>query len=64
MSELPPKPANAVFEIRVQGRPPLRTNQLIEAQWASRAAAKAGLEAEIRDGVTGEVIERHPARTA
>jgi hypothetical protein len=48
------------FEIRVKGRRLVRTNQLVEAQWAVRAAAQAGEGAEIVDGVTGEVIERHP----
>lgn len=48
------------FEIRVNGRRLVRTNQLVEAQWAVRAAAQAGEGAEIVDGVTGEVIERHP----
>jgi hypothetical protein len=64
MDRLPPKPANATFEVRVQGKPPVSSNQLIEAQWTARAAAEAGLDAEIIDGVTGQVIERHPARTA
>jgi hypothetical protein len=48
------------FEIGVNGRRLVRTNQLVEAQWAVRAAAQAGEGAEIVDGVTGEVIERHP----
>ena len=48
------------FEIRVRDRRLVRTNQLVEAQWAARAAAQAGEGAEIVDGVTGEVIERHP----
>ena len=48
------------FEIRVNGRRLVRTNQLVEAQWAVRAAAQAGEGAEIVDGLTGEVIERHP----
>ena len=48
------------FEIRVKGRRLVRTNQLVEAQWAVRAAAQAGEGAEIVDGVTDEVIERHP----
>ena len=33
MSGLPPKPVNSVFEVRINGGPPVRTNQLIEAQW-------------------------------
>ena len=52
--------APRIFEIRVKGRRLVRTNQLVEAQWAVRAAAQAGEGAEIVDGVTGEVIERRP----
>jgi hypothetical protein len=48
------------FEIRVKGRRLVRTTDLVEAQWAVRAAAKAGEGAEIVDGLTGQVIERHP----
>jgi len=50
------------FVIRVKGRRLVRTNQLVEAQWAARAAALAGEGAEIVDDVTGEVIEWHPPR--
>jgi hypothetical protein len=38
----------------------VRTTELVEAQWAVRAAAEAGEGAEIVDGPTGQVIERHP----
>jgi hypothetical protein len=48
------------FEIRVKGRRLVRTTDLVEAQWAVRAAAKAGEGAEIVDGLTGQVIESHP----
>ena len=49
--------------IRVNGRQLVRTSQLVEAQWAARAAAQAGEGAEIVDGETGQVIERHPPQT-
>jgi hypothetical protein len=48
------------FEIRVNGRRLVRTNQLTEAQWAARAAAQAGKGAEIVDAETGRLIERYP----
>lgn len=48
------------FEIRVKGRRLVRTTDLVEAQWAVRAAAKAGEGAEIVDSLTGQVIESHP----
>jgi hypothetical protein len=62
------KPTNDVWPdngvrylvIRVNGRQLVRTSQLAEAQWAARAAAQAGEGAEIVDGETGQVIERHP----
>jgi hypothetical protein len=38
--------------IRVNGRQLVRTSQLVEAQWAARAAAQAGEGAEIVDGET------------
>jgi hypothetical protein len=49
--------------IRVNGRQLVRTSQLVEAQWAVRAAAQAGQGAEIVDDETGQVIERHPPQT-
>ena len=49
-----------MFEIRVQGRRVVRTTELVEAQWAVRAAAEAGEGADITDGLTGQIIERHP----
>jgi hypothetical protein len=52
--------ADHIFEIRVRGRRLVRTTELVEAQWAVRAAAEAGEGAEIVDGLTGQVIERHP----
>jgi len=52
--------ADRTFEIRVKGRRLVRTTELSEAQWAVRAAAKAGEGAEIVDGLTGQVIERLP----
>jgi hypothetical protein len=52
--------APRIFEVRVKGRRLVRTNQLVDALWAARAAAQAGEGAEIVDGVTGEVIEQHP----
>jgi hypothetical protein len=52
--------ADHMFEIRVRGRRLVRTTELVEAQWAVRAAAEAGEGAEIVDGLTGQVIERHP----
>ena len=65
MSGLPPKPASAVFEVHVNGKPPLRTNILWEAQVKARQAAANGETAIIKDGVTGSVIERHePERSA
>jgi hypothetical protein len=48
------------FEIRVKGRRLVRTTELVEAQWAVRAAAEAGEGADIVDGLTGQIIERHP----
>ena len=48
------------FEIRVNGRRLVRTNQLTEAQWAARAAAQAGEGAEIVDAETGRLVERYP----
>jgi hypothetical protein len=51
------------FVIRVKGRQLVRTSQLVEAQWAAQAAAQAGEGAEIVDGETGQVIERHPPQT-
>jgi hypothetical protein len=50
------------FEIRVAGRRLVSTNQLDEARWAARAAARAGEGAKIVDRETGEVIERYPPR--
>jgi hypothetical protein len=62
---LSPKPANAVFEIHVSGRPsPLRTNDLRHAQYLARSFAEMGSDAHIRDSVTGEVIEWYLAKTA
>jgi hypothetical protein len=52
--------AVSIFEICARGRHLLRTTDLVEAQWAVRAAAKAGEGAEIVDGLTGRVIERYP----
>ena len=49
-----------MFEIRVKGRRLVRTSELIEAQSAARAAAKAGEGAEIVDALSGQVIESHP----
>ena len=48
------------FEIRVNGRRLVRTNQLAEARWAARAAAQAGEGAEIVDAETGRLVERYP----
>jgi hypothetical protein len=48
------------FEIRVKGRRLVRTSELIEAQSAARAAAKAGEGAEIVEALLGQVIESHP----
>jgi hypothetical protein len=59
---LPSGPTVIVFEVRVQGRRLVSTNQLGEAPLAARAAAKAGEGAEIVNRETGEVIERYPAR--
>jgi hypothetical protein len=56
--------APRTFEIRVKGRRLVRTTQLVEAQWAVRAAAQAGEGAEIVDGLTGQVIERHPPQSS
>jgi hypothetical protein len=61
---LPPKPANAEFEIHVSGHyPPVPSNDLHHAQYVARSLAETGLDAEIRDRVTGKVIERYPAKT-
>jgi hypothetical protein len=49
--------------IRVNGRQLVRTSQLVEAQWAMRAAAQAGQGAEIVDDEMGQVIERHAPAT-
>ena len=50
------------FEIRVKGRRLVTTDELAEARWILEAAAQAGEGAEIVDAVTGQVIERHPAK--
>jgi hypothetical protein len=47
---------DTVFEVRVQGRRLVSTDQLVEAQWAARAAAQAGEGAEIVDRETGHII--------
>jgi hypothetical protein len=51
-----------IFVVRVKGQALVRTNQLVDAQWAVRAAAQAGEGAEIVDDTTDEVIEQHPPR--
>ena len=51
-----------IFAVRVKGQALVRTSQLVDAQWAVRAAAQAGEGAEIVDDTTGEVIEQHPPR--
>jgi hypothetical protein len=56
--------ADRTFEIRVKDRRLVWTNQLAEARWAARAAARAGEGAEIVDSVTGQVIERLPPQSA
>jgi hypothetical protein len=52
-----PQPTAVVYEVRVKGRRLIRTTELTDAQWAVRAAAKAGEGAEIVDAGTGQVIE-------
>jgi hypothetical protein len=59
-----PKPANVSFNVCVQGSPPVNVLGLSEAQEVARRYIEAGMEVEIRDAATGEVIERHPAQTA
>jgi hypothetical protein len=60
---LPPKPRNVSFNVRVKGSPPVNELGLSEAQEFARLYIEAGLEVEISESVTGEVIERHPAQT-
>jgi len=48
-----------IFVVRVKGQALVRTNQLVDAQWAVRAAAQAGEGAEIVADVTGEAIDQH-----
>jgi hypothetical protein len=59
---LPRQSTEVVFEVCVQGRRLVSTNELVAAQWAVRAAAQAGEGAEIVDRETGQVIERHSPR--
>jgi len=57
-----PQPTTVVYEVRVKGRRLVRTTQLIDAQWAVRAAAEAGEGAKIVDAATGQIIEQLPPR--
>jgi hypothetical protein len=62
---LPPKPANVSYNVRVQGSRPVNVlGPLSNAQEFARSSIEAGMEVVISDAATGEVIERHPARTA
>jgi hypothetical protein len=59
MSDLPPRPANAVFKIRLNGRIlSIGFNNLQEAEQAARAHLTPGQQVEIIDGVTGRPVKR------
>jgi hypothetical protein len=62
IATLPRQSIEVVFEVCVQGRRLISTNELVDAQWAARAAAQAGEGAEIVDRDTGQVVERHSPR--
>jgi hypothetical protein len=54
---LPPKPANAVFRIRGDGRIyDIGFNNRSEAESAARGHVAPGKRVEIIDGVTGQVV--------
>jgi hypothetical protein len=58
---LPPRPANAVFRFRINGKMMnIATNKLIEAEWIARREASPVTVVEIFDAVTGAVLKRFP----
>jgi len=59
-----PNPRNVSFNLSVNGGPPMNVVGLSQAQAAGRPYIEAGMKVDISDAATGEVIERHPARTA
>jgi len=58
---LPPRPTNAVFRFRINGRiSSIGTDKLIEAEWFARQESSPQRVVEILDEVTGEVLKRFP----
>ena len=58
LDALPPKPANAVFRVRVKGKiQRLGFNDLREARWFAQQQAAPGQCVEIIDWITGRLIE-------
>jgi hypothetical protein len=60
MSDLPPRPANAVFRIRVDGRVhrEIGFSSVQEAEWAAQQQVAPGRQVEIFDEVTGQTVKR------
>jgi hypothetical protein len=59
MSGLPPKPANTVFGLEVDGeRKSIGFNSIAEAEQAGGGLVAQGRKVAIFDKVTGEVVKR------
>jgi hypothetical protein len=58
MSELPPKPANTVFGIEIDGeRKSIGFNSIVEAEQAGGGLLAQGRKVAIFDKVTGKVVK-------
>ena len=58
MNELPPKPANTVFGIEIDGeRKSIGFNSIAEAERAGGGLVAQGRKVSIFDKVTGEVVK-------
>jgi hypothetical protein len=59
MGELPPKPANTVFGVEVDGeRKSIGFNSIAEAELAAGGLGAQGRKVAIFDKVTGEIVKR------
>jgi hypothetical protein len=59
MGGLPPKPANTVFGVKVDGeRKSIGFNSIAEAEQAASGLVAQGRKVAIFDKVTGEIVKR------
>jgi hypothetical protein len=59
VNQLPPKPANVVFGLEVDGhRKVIRFNDIAQAEQQAIGFARQGCQVAIFDAVTGEVVKR------